>query len=191
MKNLVIVLVVLVVVAGLLAGPLVSSYNKLVPMNEEINAAWAQINTQLQRRYDLIPNLVNTVKGYAAHETAVFTAVSEARAKLAGSMSPTTSIEARSAAEQQMSGALSRLIAIAEAYPELKADTQFRALMDELTGTENRIATARLRYNQTVQNYNQTLKQFPMVIFGKMLGFSEKPYFQSQPGAQDAPKVNF
>jgi LemA protein len=191
MKNLVIGLVVVALLAAIIGGPLVSSYNKLVKMTEDINASWAQINAQLQRRYDLIPNLVNTVKGYAAHETAVFTAVSEARAKLAGSMAQGTSVEARSAAEQQMSGALGRLIAISEAYPELKADTQFRALMDELSGTENRITTARLRYNETVQTYNQTLKQFPMVVFGKMFGFSEKPYFQSQPGAQDVPKVNF
>lgn len=189
MKKTLITLAVIVAIIALVAGPLVNSYNKLVKLNESINAAWAQVDNQLQRRADLIPNLVATVKGYAAHEAGVFQAVSDARARLAGV--PAGDVAAREAAETQMTGALSRLLAISEAYPQLKADTQFTGLRDSLEGTETRIATERMRYNEAVQSYNLTLRQFPMNVFGRIFGFSVKPYFQAQPGAQNVPKVNF
>ena len=189
MKRGLIVLAVIVVLVAAVVGPVVGSYNKLVRINEDVKAAWSQVDTQLQRRYDLIPNLVETAKGFASHETAVFTAVSDARAKLAGARTGT--VDQRAAAEAEMSGALQRLLALVENYPQLKSDAHFKALMDELAGTENRIAVARMRYNETVQSYNQTLKQFPMVLFARAFGFAEKPYFQPESGAQQAPKVQF
>jgi len=163
------------------------SYNRFTSQEEAIKAQWSQVENQLQRRNDLIPNLVETVKGYAAHEQQVFQAVADSRARLAGAQTPEQKIEA---ANQQTS-ALARLLAIVENYPQLKADAQFNRLMDELAGTENRIAVERMRYNERVQEYNTSRRQFPSNVTAKMFGFKEYPYFQAPPAAKQVPKVNF
>jgi LemA protein len=163
------------------------SYNKFSRMEEAIDAQWAQVQNQLQRRNDLIPNLVETVKGYAAHEQAAIQAVADSRAKLAGAKTP----EATIAAANEQSAALSRLLAIVENYPQLKADAQFNRLMDELAGTENRIAVERMRYNERVQEYNTARRQFPANATAKVFGFKEHPYFQPPPEATKVPTVDF
>ncbi len=184
---------ILVVVAVLLAvillggGTLAATYNRLVGVSEQVNEQWAQVESQLQRRYDLIPNLVETVKGYAAHEQEVFTAVAEARAKLAGSTTTPERVEAAN----QLESALARLLVIVERYPELKANEQFNRMMDELAGTENRINVARMRYNEAVRSYNRSLRTFPTILVAGVLGFDQRPYFQSQEGAETAPRVDF
>jgi len=176
--------VVVVVLALGLSG---CSYNRFTSEEEAIKAQWAQVENQLQRRNDLIPNLVETVKGYAAHEKGVFQAVADSRARLAGAQTPEQRIEA---ANQQTS-ALARLLAIVENYPQLKADAQFSRLMDELAGTENRLAVERMRYNERVQSYNTLRRRFPSNVTAKMFGFKEYPYFQAPPSAQQLPKVDF
>lgn len=176
--------VVVVVLALGLSG---CSYNRFTSDEEAIKAQWAQVENQLQRRNDLIPNLVETVKGYAAHEKGVFQAVADSRARLAGAQTPEQRIEA---ANQQTS-ALARLLAIVENYPQLKADAQFSRLMDELAGTENRLAVERMRYNERVQSYNTLRRRFPSNVTAKMFGFKEYPYFQAPPSAQQLPKVDF
>src|SRR5574338_920081 len=163
------------------------SYNRFTTQEEALKAQWGQVENQLQRRNDLIPNLVATVKGYAAHEQQVFQAVADSRARLAGAKSPAETIEA---ANQQTS-ALARLLAIVENYPQLKADAQFTRLMDELAGTENRIAVERMRYNERVQEYNTLRRKFPSNVTAKMFGFKEYPYFQAPPEAKQLPKVDF
>ena len=176
-----IVLVALVAIFG------VSTYNGLVGMNETVNGKWSQVDNQLQRRADLIPNLVNTVKGYAAHEQAAIQAVSDARSKLVGAQG----VGDKAAAAGEMNSALSRLLAIAENYPNLKADKNFRALQDELAGTENRIAVARKDYNDAVQGYNTKIKTFPQSMFAGMLGFGQREYFKAEEGAKLVPQVKF
>ncbi len=176
-----------VVVIAVIAIMFITGYNSLVSLEENINGKWSQIENQLQRRYDLIPNLVATVKGYAAHEQEIFTQVAEARAKLAGAATPAQYAEA----EQEVSSALNRLLAISENYPQLKADANFRQLQDELAGTENRIATARKDYNEAVQVYNGKIRRFPAVIFARLFGFEPKEYFQITEEARQAPQVNF
>lgn len=178
---IILAVVVLVVVLG------VSSYNGLVSLNENVNGKWSQIDNQLQRRADLIPNLVSTVKGYAAHEQQAIQAVADARAKLAGAGSPA----AKAQADGELNSALSRLLVIAENYPNLKADKNFRALMDELSGTENRIAVARKDYNDSVQVFNTKIRSFPTNIFAGMLGFGPKEYFRAEEGARQVPQVKF
>jgi LemA protein len=163
------------------------SYNKFVGQEEAIKAQWAQVENQLQRRNDLIPNLVETVKGYASHEEGVFKDIADSRAKLLAAKSPEETIQA---ANQQTS-ALGRLLAVVENYPNLKANEQFNRLMDELSGTENRIAVERMRYNQRVQEYDTARRQFPANITAKMFGFKEYPFFQAPPEAKQVPKVNF
>jgi LemA protein len=163
------------------------SYNKFVTQEEAIKSQWAQVENQLQRRNDLIPNLVETVKGYASHESAVFKDIADARSRLLSAQSPEQKIEA---ANQQTS-ALGRLLAVVENYPNLRADQQFNRLMDELSGTENRLAVERMRYNETVQAYNASRRQFPANVTAKMFGFKEYPYFQVPPDAKQVPKVNF
>jgi LemA protein len=163
------------------------SYNRFVSQEEAIKAQWAQVENQLQRRNDLIPNLVETVKGYAQHEEGVFKEVADARSRLLAAKSPEETI---SAANQQTS-ALGRLLAIAENYPQLKANEQFNRLMDELAGTENRIAVERMRYNERVQEYNTGRRQFPSNLTAKVFGFKEYPFFQAPPEAKQVPKVNF
>lgn len=179
-------LIVIAVVAGL-AIWLVSGYNGLVQLDETTNNQLAQVQTQLQRRSDLIPNLVSTVKGYASHEQAAIQAVSDARAKLGGAQT----VEDMSKADGELSNALSRLLMITENYPHLKADQNFRALQDELAGTENRIAVARKDYNGAVRAYNSKIRTFPTSIYAGMFGFDQKAYFQADDNAQTAPKVSF
>ena len=163
------------------------SYNTFVSQEEAIKAQWAQVENQLQRRNDLIPKLVETVKGYATHEQTVFKDIADARSRLLAAKSPEEKIEA---ANQQTS-ALGRLLAVVEAYPNLKANEQFNRLMDELSGTENRLAVERMRYNERVQAYNTSRRQFPANLTAKMFGFKEYPFFQAPAEAKQAPKVNF
>jgi LemA protein len=170
------------VVGGLvaiIAVMLVSRYNSLVSQREAVDGSWAQVQNVLQRRADLIPNLVETVKGYASHEKEVFEAVADARSKLAGARTPSEA----GAANGQLDGALSRLLAISENYPQLKASEQFTRLQDELAGTENRISTERMRYNDAVREFNSSVKHFP----NSMFGFSAKDYFQADAKAQSGP----
>jgi LemA protein len=162
-------------------------YNDMVSMRESIGAAWAQVENQLQRRNDLIPNLVQTTKGYATHEQQIFTSVADARARLIGANTRAAQIEAAN----EVSTALSRLLAIAERYPDLKANEQFNRLSDELAGTENRIATERRRYNEAVRAYNTYIKQFPAVLTARLLGFAPEAYFEAPKQAQQVPKVQF
>src|ERR1700741_5405 len=159
-------------VVWLAALPLAGcSYNKFVSQEEAIKAQWAQVENQLQRRNDLIPNLVETVKGYAAHEEGVFKEIADARSRLLAAKSPEETIQA---ANQQTS-ALGRLLAVAESYPQLRANEQFNRLMDELSGTENRIAVERMRYNERVQAYDPSRRQFPANITARLFGFKEYP----------------
>ena len=163
------------------------SYNTFVAQEEAVKAQWAQVQNQLQRRNDLIPNLVETVKGYASHESQVFEDIAASRAKLAGATTPADQI----AAANQQSAALGRLLVIVENYPQLKANEQFNRLMDELSGTENRLAVERMRYNERVQEYDTARRQFPANLTAKMFGFKEYPFFQAPPEAKQVPKVNF
>jgi len=163
------------------------SYNKFVSQEVAIKAQWAQVENQLQRRNDLIPNLVETVKGYAQHEQSVFKDIADARSRLLAAKSPEETI----AAANQQTSALGRLLAIAENYPQLKANEQFNRLMDELSGTENRIAVERMRHNEKVQEYDTSRRQFPANVTAKMFGFKEYPFFQAPPEAKTAPKVTF
>lgn len=162
-------------------------YNRLVSLREAIDAAWAQVENQLQRRNDLIPNLIEVTKGYAAHEKSIFEAVANARARMIGAGSRDEQI----AASGELSSALSRLLALAENYPQLKADAQFARLSDELAGTENRIATERRRYNEVVQEYNTAVRSFPTIITAKALGFDAQKYFEAPESAQQVPQVKF
>lgn len=177
----------LIVVLVLLVSNGFSSYNRLVAMDENANQKWSNVDSQLQRRMDLIPNLVETVKGYSIHEKDVLQNVSDARAKLAGG----GTVDQRIAGQNELSGALARLLVVVENYPNLKADANFRQLMDELAGTENRINTSRMDYNQAVQEFNQTIRKFPTVIFAGLGGFDAKTYFEADKGAENAPKVDF
>jgi LemA protein len=165
----------------------VSRYNSLVSQREEVDGSWAQVENVLQRRADLIPNLVETVKGYAAHEKEVFTNIANARAKLAGARGP----EEASKANEELSSALSRLLVVVENYPQLKANENFTRLQDELAGTENRIAVERKRYNDVVRDYNATTKRFPSNLFAGMFGFDTREYFEAEEGSKKAPEVKF
>lgn len=173
-----------IVMAAALSG---CSYNRFTTQEEAIKAQWAQVQNQLQRRNDLIPNLVETVKGYAGHEQQVFKEIADSRARLMAARSPEETIEAAN----QQTTALGRLLAIVESYPQLKANEQFNRLMDELAGTENRISVERMRYNERVQEYNTTRRRFPSNVTAKVFGFKEYPYFEAPPAAQQVPKVNF
>lgn len=179
--------IIVLAVVLLLGFSAVGSYNNLVKMNETVNGQWAQVNVQLQRRADLIPNLVNTVKGYAAHEQEILNNLANARASLVGAKTPGEA----AAANDELSSTLSRLLVIVENYPNLKADANFRQLMDELAGTENRIAISRKDYNDSVQTFNTRIKTFPTSIWAGMLGFGAREYFQADESAQTVPQVNF
>lgn len=175
----------------------IGSYNKFVTLNEDVNTKWSQVQTDYQRRTDLIPNLVSTVKGYAKFEQKVLTDVTEARSKV-GSLQVTKEVLDDPAAFQrfqqaqgQLGGALSRLLATVENYPNLKASEGFLQLQAQLEGTENRIKISRVKFNESVQVYNTTIKRFPAVIIANLTGFREKQYFQAAPGAENAPKVEF
>jgi LemA protein len=176
-------LIVLMVAAGL-SG---CSYNKFTSQEETVKQQWSEIQNQLQRRNDLIGNLVETVKGYATQEREVFTQIAESRAKLAGAKTPSDAIEAAN----QQSTALSRLLVVVENYPQLKSDQTFIRLMDEISGTENRIAVARGRYNEAARTYNTLRRSFPSNVTGKVFGFQEYPYFEAPAEATKAPKVDF
>lgn len=186
-KTVWIVLGVVVVVLAVLIGSVVSSYNGLVDTREQVTAAQANVETYLQRRADLIPNLVNTVKGYAAHEEEVYTALADARAALSGA----NTVEEMNEANAALDSALSRLLVVVENYPELKADTQFTNLQDELAGSENRIAQARKDYNEIAQSYNTKIQKFPTVILANLFGFEEAEYFEATEESQTVPSVNF
>jgi LemA protein len=163
------------------------SYNTFVSQEQAIKAQWAQVENQLQRRNDLIPNLVETTKGFAQHEEAVYKDIADARSKLLAAKSPDETI----AAANQQTSALGRLLAVVENYPQLKSNEQFNRLMDELAGTENRLAVERMRYNEAVQAYNTSRGQFPSNLTAKMFGFKEYPFFQAPADAKQVPKVNF
>jgi LemA protein len=163
------------------------SYNKFTTQEEAIKAQWGQVQNQIQRRNDLIPNLVETTKGYAQHEEAIYKDIADSRSRLLAAKTPEETI----AASNQQSSALGRLLAVVENYPNLKANEQFNRLMDELAGTENRLATERMRYNERIQEYNTQRRRFPSNITAKMFGFKEYPYFNAPPEAQAVPKVNF
>ena len=166
-------------------------YNTIQRYDEQVNSAQSQIKVQLQRRADLVPNLVETVKGVAKQELAVFTEVAEARARLAGAVQGGTLAEMADA-NAALTAPLGRLLAIVENYPELKSDASFRALQDQLEGTENRIAVARQDYNEAVNRYNAYIRQFPQVLTAKAIGKKPRDYFElTTPGAADAPRVNF
>ena len=177
-------LAALLTAVTLLAG---CSYNKFTAKEEEVKAQWAQVENQLQRRNDLIPNLVETVKGFAKQESSVFASIADARARMAGAQTPSDKISAANAE----TSALGRLFVVVENYPQLKSDAEFARLMDELAGTENRLATERMRYNDRVREYDTMRRQFPANLTAKMFGFKEYPYFEAPPDAKAVPKVNF
>lgn len=190
MKNVWIVLGVLVLAALIAIGWGISVKNGLIAADEEVNDQWSQIDTQLQRRIDLIPNLVATVKGYAAHEEKIFTGIAEARSKLLAAQGPQQKAEASAA----VTGSLGRLLAVAENYPELKANENFIRLQDELAGTENRIAVARGRYNKSVKAFNRDIRQFPGSLFAPGMGLEKREYFEPPAGhaaVEKAPEVKF
>lgn len=188
MKAGIVILVVLLILAFVLGSAYVSRRNQMAIKREAVNAAWAQVDVVLQRRADLIPNLVQTVKGYAVQEQTVFGDIAAARAALVGAKTPSDKI----AANGQLDSALSRLLVIVENYPQLKSNENFMRLQDELAGTENRIAVERKRYNDTVQDYNTYLSLFPNSLVASFAGFTRNDaYFKTDEGARQAPKVNF
>jgi LemA protein len=188
MSKAVIVIIVLALIAFVVFGQYVSVRNTLVAKNEAVKAAWSQVDIVLQRRADLIPNLVETVKGYAQQEQTVFGDIAKARSALLSAGNPSDKI----AANQQLDGALGRLLAIVENYPQLKSNENFLRLQDELAGTENRIAVERKRYNDALQEYNTYIQKFPNNIFAGWAGFKPNDaYFQAAEGSRQVPKVNF
>jgi LemA protein len=178
-------IVIGIVVALVLAA--VYFYNRLVTLRNRVDNSWAQIEVQLKRRYDLIPNLVETVKGYAAHERETFEAVTNARTRAQAAQGPAEQAQA----EGFLGQALGRLFAVAEAYPELQADENFRQLQDELAQTENRIAVSRQVYNDTVLTYNNAIQTVPGVLFAGPFGFTKREFFEAEEAAQEAPRVAF
>jgi LemA protein len=187
LKTLLIIVGIIILIIVIPYSYIKGAYNSLVTMDESVKGAWAQVENQLQRRYDLIPNYVETVKGYAAHEKEVFVKVTEARSKVAGAGSMNEKIEANN----QLSSALSRLLVVVERYPELKANSNFIRLQDELAGTENRIAVERRRFNETVKVYNIKIRTFPTNIIAGMFGFKKAAFFEIPKERQEAPKVKF
>ncbi|WP_432664321.1 LemA family protein [Wukongibacter baidiensis] len=185
MSRALIVVIAIVAIIGLVGMYFVGIYNGMVTMSENVDAQWAVVESKLQRRYDLIPNLVNSVKGIMSQEKEVFKNIADARAKLAGAA--TTSEEV--AASSELEGALSRLLVVMENYPELRSVESVNNLMDELAGTENRISVERDRYNGVVREYNSSIKRFPRSILAGMFGFAAKPYFEATEGAETAPEV--
>src|SRR5689334_22422281 len=188
MKALIIVLVIIAIVLVAGFGSYVSAKNQMVAKNEAVKSAWSQVDIVLQRRADLIPNLVETVKGYAKQEQTVFGDIARARSALLSSGTP----EQQIAANRQLDGALGRLLLIVENYPQLKSNENFLRLQDELSGTENRIAVERKRYNDTLQDYNTYVQQFPASLFASSMGFKvNNAYFTATEGSRAVPKVDF
>jgi LemA protein len=188
MKIALVVLVIVILIAFMLGGSFVSRRNQMVVQRVAVNAQWSQVDVDLQRRADLIPNLVETVKGYATQEQVVFGDIAKARSALIGAQTPTDKI----AANGQLDSALSRLLVIVENYPQLKSNENFLRLQDELAGTENRIAIERRRYNEAVQAYNTNIATFPNSLVASMSGFTRNDaYFKTDEGARVVPKVNF
>lgn len=188
MKTVVVVLIVVALLVIGVGGTYVSSRNQMVTKNEAVKSAWAEVDVVLQRRADLIPNLVETVKGYAAQEQTVFHDIASARSALLGAQTPADKI----AANGQLDGALGRLLLIVENYPQLKSNENFLRLQDELAGTENRIAVERKRYNDTLQDYNTFIGLFPNSVFARWAGFQRNnAYFTASEASREAPKVQF
>lgn len=192
MKKLMMICVTLFALCGLSS----CNYNSLVEKQQGVDQAWAEVENQYQRRSDLIPNLVNTVKGYSTHEEATLTKVTEARAKATSiTIDPANlneeTLAKYQAAQNELSGALKSLLAVTEAYPDLKANQNFLNLQAQLEGTENRVTVARKRYTESVQEYNTSIKKFPTVIYAGWFGFKEKPQFKAEAGAEKAPEVKF
>jgi LemA protein len=196
MKTSRIILIVIAVILVLFVFRGCRGYNNLVTLREQVNRDWSNVENVYQRRADLIPNLVNTVKGYAAHEQETFTRVTEARSKAtsvtidAANMTE-ADLQRFQAAQGEISSALSRLLAVAENYPELKANQNFLELQAQLEGTENRIAVERRKFNETATTYNTAIKTFPTVIFAGWFGFKDRPYFEAEAGSEKAPTVQF
>ena len=178
---------IIIIILVLLALLFIPKYNSLVTAEESVDSKWAQVENQLQRRYDLIPNLVESVKGYAKHEQDIIASISEARSQMGNARSP----EEQALANDALNGALSRLLVVVEIYPNLKADANFRQLMDELAGTENRLAVAREDYNNEVQTFNKNVKRFPGNLIAGMFGFEQKEYFKATAGSEKAPSIDF
>ena len=186
-KALIVVLLVLLVLGISLYSFFKGNYNTFVRLDESVKSSWAQVENQLQRRYDLIPNLVETVKGYAKQEKDVLVEVTNARARVGGAATVPDKIEANNA----LSGALSRLLVVVERYPELKSNQNFLHLQDELAGTENRIAVERKRYNDAVRTYNVAIRTFPANLLAGLFGFTKAAFFEAPAAAQAAPQVKF
>ena len=182
-----IALIVVLIVIAILAIAVIVLYNNLIQLRNRVDNAWSQIDVQLQRRLDLIPNLVETVKGYASHERGTFEAVTQARNAVMTAPTP----EAKMEADNVLTGTLKSLFAVAEAYPDLKANTNFQQLQAELTNTEDKISYMRQSFNDTVMKYNTAIQTFPAVLFAGMFGFKERSSFDAQAGAEVAPKVTF
>ncbi len=179
-------IITIAVIFALVAVPLIGSYNSLITLSENVDKQWANVETVLQRRYDLIPNLVESVKGAMAQEQEVFGQIAQARSAMAGA----TTVDEQVEASNQLEGALGRLLVVMENYPQLRSNENVTRLMDELSGTENRISVERGRYNETVSEYNKKIKKFPTVIMANMMGFETRAYFQATDGAEIAPKVD-
>jgi LemA protein len=182
-----ILVVVILVIVGMFSG----TYNSLVTKSQAVEAQWAQVETQYQRRYDLIPGLVESTKGFFQQEQDIYKAIADARTRYANAQGGNVPQEEKVAATNAVESSLGRLLVIVESYPNVKSDATIARLMDELAGTENRISVERRRYNEDVQSYNTSLKTFPTVLIARMMGFEEKEYFESQTGAEEAPKVDF
>lgn len=187
MKKSVIVLIAVIAVIAIAAGSCISAYNGLAAERENVENAASNIDTQLQRRMDLIPNLVETVKGLSAHEQEIIDSVTDARSKLAGAQS----MEEKAAADSELSSALSRLLVVVENYPQIQSSSAYISLMDELSGTENRINVAREDYNSAVKTYNAKIVTFPRKLIASLFGFEKADYYQASEGAQNAPSVDF
>ncbi len=185
-----IILGVVALLVVMIFGAFIGTYNSLQLMDENVNSKWAQVDNQLKRRNDLIPNLVATVKGYAAHEKSLFTEIAESRAKLGGAMNK-NDMKAIQQSNSDLSNALSRLLVVVERYPDLKADKQFINLQDELAGTENRLAVARKDYNDSVQLLNAKIRTFPTSIIAGMIGIKSREYFNTPEAEKKAPEVKF
>jgi len=180
----IIVIVAILLIGGIAIG---STYNSILRKSEDVNQKFSNIDTQLQRRSDLIPNLINTVKGYMTHEQDAIKLVTDARSKLAGA----STIEEKAEANSELSSALGRLMVVVENYPDLKASQNFIQLSDELAGTENRVRNARGEYNEAVKEYNLSIQKFPANIIAGMFNFEKKPYFEADEGSSKVPEVNF